>query len=110
MKDGVTVHKDEGVFIFKEDGKQIAIVPDRMEIKRSNSTTEQKASKDLDKDLFSVSDVKFEHVKKNYYVENFNPISFKPPSFGVTILGSSHGFDPHGSTSGMIFWVNGRYI
>ncbi len=32
---------------------------------------------------------------------------FIPPSFGVTTLGSSHGFDPKGKTSGFIFWING---
>ncbi|CAD8147244.1 unnamed protein product [Paramecium pentaurelia] len=36
--------------------------------------------------------------------------SFTPPDFGVTILGCSHGFDPKGSTSGYIFWINGRGI
>eukprot|EP01016_Furgasonia_blochmanni_P029003 TRINITY_DN3056_c0_g1_i7.p1 TRINITY_DN3056_c0_g1~~TRINITY_DN3056_c0_g1_i7.p1 ORF type:complete len:585 (+),score=192.26 TRINITY_DN3056_c0_g1_i7:769-2523(+) len=35
---------------------------------------------------------------------------FIPPEFGVTVIGSSHGFDPKGSTSGYIFWVNGRGI
>jgi len=28
----------------------------------------------------------------------------------VTILGSSHGFDPHGDTSGYVVWVNGKGI
>ena len=36
------------------------------------------------------------------------PTLFIPPEFGVTVLGSSHGFDPKGSTSGYIFWINGR--
>eukprot|EP00163_Fabomonas_tropica_P030547 TRINITY_DN6962_c0_g1_i1.p1 TRINITY_DN6962_c0_g1~~TRINITY_DN6962_c0_g1_i1.p1 ORF type:complete len:741 (-),score=155.70 TRINITY_DN6962_c0_g1_i1:8-2230(-) len=31
---------------------------------------------------------------------------FSPPLFGVTMLGSSHGFDPDGSTTGMVVWVN----
>src|SRR5688500_6570156 len=35
---------------------------------------------------------------------------FEPPIFGVTVLGASHGFDPKGSTSGYIIWVNGRGI
>eukprot|EP01017_Pseudomicrothorax_dubius_P039570 TRINITY_DN6089_c0_g1_i1.p1 TRINITY_DN6089_c0_g1~~TRINITY_DN6089_c0_g1_i1.p1 ORF type:complete len:562 (-),score=97.98 TRINITY_DN6089_c0_g1_i1:409-2094(-) len=35
---------------------------------------------------------------------------FDPPAFGVTVLGCSHGFDPKGSTSGYIFWVNGRGV
>ncbi len=35
---------------------------------------------------------------------------FTPPLFGVTVLGSSHGFDPKGSTSGYVLWVNRRGI
>ena len=38
------------------------------------------------------------------------PPTFFPPSFGVTILGNSHGFDESGSTSGYVLWVNGRGI
>ncbi|DAZ95077.1 TPA: hypothetical protein N0F65_002971 [Lagenidium giganteum] len=36
--------------------------------------------------------------------------SFYPPAFGVTVLGSSHGFDPHGKTSGYVLWINHRGI
>ena len=35
---------------------------------------------------------------------------FDPPLFGVTMLGSSHGFDACGSTSGYILWVNKKGI
>ena len=35
---------------------------------------------------------------------------FNPPSFGVTVLGNSHGFDPRGSTSGYVLWLNGRGV
>jgi phosphoribosyl 1,2-cyclic phosphodiesterase len=35
---------------------------------------------------------------------------FLPPAFGITTLGSSHGFDPKGKTSGFIFWINGSGI
>lgn len=35
---------------------------------------------------------------------------FAPPMFGVTVLGSSHGFDPKGSTSGYVLWVNRRGV
>ena len=31
---------------------------------------------------------------------------FVPPVFGMTVLGSSHGFDCKGSTSGFIIWIN----
>lgn len=33
---------------------------------------------------------------------------FRPPLFGITTLGSGHGFDPDASTSGMIIWLNRR--
>ena len=36
------------------------------------------------------------------------PKSFYPPSFGVTVLGNSHGFDASGSVSGYVLWINGR--
>lgn len=40
--------------------------------------------------------------------EDFVKTSFEPPEFGVTVLGCSHGFDPKGSTSGFVFWINGK--
>lgn len=36
--------------------------------------------------------------------------TFHPPSFGVTVLGNSHGFDKSGSTSGYVLWINGRGV
>jgi|GEM_PF-735754 len=33
-----------------------------------------------------------------------------PPEFGVTILGSSHGFDPQGTTSGFVVWMHKKGI
>jgi hypothetical protein len=38
------------------------------------------------------------------------PTPFDLPKFGVTVLGSSHGFDPNGSTTGFVLWINGRGI
>lgn len=35
---------------------------------------------------------------------------FQPPRFGVTILGSGHGFEPTGRTTGFVLWINGRGI
>lgn len=36
--------------------------------------------------------------------------SFSPPSFGVTVLGASHGFDPAGKTTGFLLWMGGRAL
>jgi glyoxylase-like metal-dependent hydrolase (beta-lactamase superfamily II) len=57
-----------------------------------------------DDDSFSSSDL-FESP-----VVALGPPSFHPPSFGVTTLGNSHGFDKSGSVSGYVLWVNGRGI
>ena len=35
---------------------------------------------------------------------------FRPPTLGVSILGSGHGFDPDGKTTGFVLWVNGRGV
>lgn len=33
-----------------------------------------------------------------------------PPTFGVTLIGSGHGFDARAKTSGFIIWLNGRGV
>ena len=38
------------------------------------------------------------------------PMSWLAPSFGVTVLGASHGFDPNGKTTGFLLWIGGRAI
>jgi phosphoribosyl 1,2-cyclic phosphodiesterase len=43
-------------------------------------------------------------------VKNVPPPTFHPPSFGVTVLGNSHGFDASGSVSGYVLWINGRGV
>ncbi|MHB2016513.1 MAG: cyclic nucleotide-binding domain-containing protein [Candidatus Xenobia bacterium] len=35
---------------------------------------------------------------------------FRPPSFGVTVIGSGHGFDPGNRTSGFLIWIDGRGV
>lgn len=35
---------------------------------------------------------------------------FDPPDFGITVLGASHGFDPHGKTTGFVLWMGGRGV
>ena len=43
---------------------------------------------------------------------NFAPPKRKlePPLFGITIIGSGHGFDPKEMTSGFVLWINRRGI
>ncbi len=39
-----------------------------------------------------------------------NTRRYSPPFFGVTVIGSGHGFDPDSVTSGFIIWINGRGV
>jgi CRP-like cAMP-binding protein/phosphoribosyl 1,2-cyclic phosphodiesterase len=44
--------------------------------------------------------------KPMYQIGRRLPEPYKPPLFGVTCLGPSHGFDPTANTSGFIIWLN----
>jgi CRP-like cAMP-binding protein len=41
-----------------------------------------------------------------YQIGQRLPEPYRPPLFGVTCLGPSHGFDPADNTSGFIIWLN----
>jgi hypothetical protein len=51
-----------------------------------------------------------ENIPQRVRVARCEALTFHPPSFGVTVLGNSHGFDKNGSMSGYVLWVNGRGI
>ncbi|MBI3926704.1 MAG: cAMP/cGMP-dependent 3',5'-cyclic-AMP/GMP phosphodiesterase [Armatimonadetes bacterium] len=36
--------------------------------------------------------------------------TFKPPVFGITVIGSGHGFDATTRTSGFVIWLNGKGV
>lgn len=45
-----------------------------------------------------------------FHLELHERVPFQPPHFGITFIGTGHGFDPKTKTSGCILWVNGRGI
>jgi len=47
-------------------------------------------------------------TKKTFERKKLENFTF--PRFGFTCLGSSNGFDPEGTTSGFILWINGKGI
>jgi Metallo-beta-lactamase superfamily len=49
-------------------------------------------------------------IKSHEYFRKVTLPTFHPPSFGVTVLGNSHGFDKNGSVSGYVLWINGRGV
>lgn len=52
----------------------------------------------------------FGFEQKSLIPRSVQPPTFHPPSFGVTVLGNSHGFDKSGSVSGYVLWINGRGV
>lgn len=91
LEDGVTVRKDEGYFTILENDLEICQVPDEIEL----NTDEE--YKDYDSNTITMKGLMNKEIRE-----------FEPPAFGVTILGCSHGFDPKGSTTGFILWINKR--
>lgn len=49
-------------------------------------------------------------VQAQYLETDPSDTIFHPPLFGITILGSGHGFDPEAMTSGLILWLNRRGV
>jgi CRP-like cAMP-binding protein/phosphoribosyl 1,2-cyclic phosphodiesterase len=74
---GITIEiQDSGDFIVRQGDSTIAVVPSSVE------------------------------YKPKYLIGMRLPEPYKPPLFGVTCLGPSHGFDPEENTSGFIIWLN----
>ena len=42
----------------------------------------------------------------HWSIEKYGVYEFHPPLLGVTMVGSSHGFDPNGLTCGFLLWFN----
>ncbi|MBN2158457.1 MAG: cAMP/cGMP-dependent 3',5'-cyclic-AMP/GMP phosphodiesterase [Spirochaetes bacterium] len=74
---GVTIEiREGGDFVVRHGSDVIAVVPSRVE------------------------------YKPTYLIGQRLAEPYKPPLFGVTCLGPSHGFDPQENTSGFIVWLN----
>eukprot|EP00947_MAST-08B_sp_MAST-8B-sp1_P001920 g1920.t1 len=77
-------------YLVMQDGKEIAKVPDTVDLPKISEATRMGAS-------LASKEAASEKLKEL-------------PLFGVTLLGTSHGFDPTGSTTGFVLWVYGRGI
>lgn len=52
--------------------------------------------------------VSFQLLKETEFIERNK--TFEPPNFGVTVLGSGHGFAPDAKTSGFLLWIEKQGI
>jgi glyoxylase-like metal-dependent hydrolase (beta-lactamase superfamily II) len=80
-------------------------VPDKRAVRELLCPGEASVQKPLINGCLGIESV---HVMQRHGESSVK--SFHPPSFGVTVLGNSHGFDKNGNTSGYVLWVNGRGI
>ncbi|MFN4244569.1 MAG: cyclic nucleotide-binding domain-containing protein [Brevinematia bacterium] len=92
---------DDSVFVdniaIKKIGDKIALLDDG---KLTKIRLENEILESIDYDLKVINKV-FNDRKL---------VNFSFPRFGFTCLGASNGFDPYGTTSGFILWVNGKGI
>jgi len=121
VTEDLQIQLGDGAFRILEKGKAVAIVPDNVEIEEfipqahshahspTKEETKEREKKKKPQSIPSLEEIQDLQGGIPAPVD-INPIKFEPPSFGVTILGHSHGFDPKGCTSGYIIWVNGRGV
>ena len=109
IADGLAIKKSIDEFLILENNEEIASIPDKVSLGSVDmSSGEVYTSKG---GLFSKLDYEpSSNATKNVFNEDISVFNFNPPIFGVTVLGASHGFDPKGSVSGYIIWINGRLI
>lgn len=107
IADGLAIKKSNEEFLVLENNQEIASIPDKVSLGTVDLFNEEVYTSKTG--LFSKLDYEsFSNTKKNVFNEDIADFNFNPPIFGVTVLGASHGFDPKGSVSGYIIWINGR--
>jgi Metallo-beta-lactamase superfamily len=85
-------------------------VPEKISVEGFCSASVVPQATSLD-DEGSTSSLGMSHTEISFSPQRLMPKAlFHPPSFGLTVLGNSHGFDKKGSTSGYVLWINGRGI
>ena len=87
---------DEGIIVGKAQISGHLSIPKSLLLGGFDDAEEQSGSPESWRDSISSSGS-----------TNFSSTRFHPPTFGITTLGNSHGFDKTGSTSGYVLWING---
>jgi len=100
LGDGVVIKDDMYGFSIHENRAVTAVIPDE-EARSCFLPNEEKADDEGEENAKCDAAADAEEVPREH---------FKIPRFGLTILGNSHGFDPLGSTSGFVIWINGQGI
>ncbi|EGC32794.1 hypothetical protein DICPUDRAFT_98774 [Dictyostelium purpureum] len=91
-----------------QEGEQVNEFSDEEKI--NNQNIDQEFKKEFSS---SFPESEIPNLEKEYMINSISTINnevFDPPTFGITIIGSSHGFDPKKSTTGFVLWINKRGI
>ncbi|KAL4426292.1 hypothetical protein ABPG74_006549 [Tetrahymena malaccensis] len=109
------LEQDINYFKIFDNGKEIANIKDQCNLVCQELKMDRHSSledlEDILKDLNSNKKVnpKIGSGLELEVIPNIRD-TFQPPDFGVTVLGSSHGFDPCGHTTGFVIWCYGKGI
>lgn len=116
IEDDVYVERKNGIITIKEGDEDVAKFVDKVTInaqeyetfKTFNSEHDKILDWELGKSKLGKSEFIVEQ-KDKIPIQNI-PLSWEPPDFGVTFLGTGHGFDTKDATSGHIVWINGKGV
>ena len=128
LENVIKIKKSEHSFVIFENDKEIAKIADEMDLDLPCELLTKLPTNSASSTLFSKKNPSEQNAcskslkgladnKRSSFMEFLSgdedfemQKQFDPPEFGVTVLGCSHGFDPKGSTSGYVFWINGRFF
>lgn len=112
LEDGVSVERKNGIITIKDDDTDVAKFVDKVSIKGKEYEAFLTFTREHDQIL--TEDLKPGNNEDIICPQNINiqdrPLNWIPPDFGVTFLGTGHGFDVKDATSGHIVWINGRGV
>lgn len=97
----VTIVNTKGLLQFYEGNTHKASIDSNIFLNRSHNVLSTHVSASLPT---------LDLPKSRISDDDRNLFTFVPPTFGVTFLGTSHGFDATGNTTGFIIWINGSGI
>lgn len=134
LGEGVCIKKRDSHVLIYQDNKEIVKIKDKISVdpeeyessmsitrehldiikntidpykKRRNSGNGEPINSNEDKE--KEADIhKTQAPIESLYLKT--PIEWNPPDFGITFLGTSHGFDHCDACSGHIIWINGKGI
>ena len=108
IEDTVFVERKNGYITVIEDDMEIAKFRDKVNINAANYETFVTFFNEHDTKVKSERNVNTGDI--THMTINDVPLGWEPPDFGVTFLGTGHGFDTKDATSGHIIWINGKGI